>query len=124
MAVSLMLVDDDAVALRAIERLLLSRGHRIATSTTSGAEAAELARELRPEVVVTDLDMPGFDGVSTTRAVRELGLDIPVIVYSGSVDQGAAARCIDAGASGFVNKGVPISILFLAIERAAAGSSA
>lgn len=44
-----------------------------------------------------------------------------MIVYSGSVDQSAANRCIDAGAAGFVSKSLPISALFRAIERAAVG---
>jgi CheY-like chemotaxis protein len=62
--VSLLLVDDNAAVPTSLERRLSSRGHRIAASTTRGEKAAELAEKLRPEVVVTDLDMPGFNGVS------------------------------------------------------------
>ena len=119
--VSLLLVDDDPVALRGLERLLSSKGHRIAASTTNGVEAAELVVELKPQVVITDLEMPGFDGVATTSAIRTLGPDIPVIVYSGNGQQDAAQRCIDAGAVGFVSKMLPLSDLLRAIERAATG---
>ena len=121
--VSLFLVDDDAALLRGLERKLSSKAHRIAGSTTSAATAAGLVAELRPQVVITDLEMPGFDGVAITIAIRTYGLDIPVIVYSGNVDQSAARRCIEAGAIGFVSKMLPLSDLLRAIDRAAAGKS-
>lgn len=83
-----------------------------------GAEALEVLAREAVDAVLLDLEMPGTDGFAVLRALRERGLDVPVIVYTGT---GSYDRCIQAirlGADGFIDKGEPMPRVVREIEAA------
>ena len=99
------LVVDDASMFRELESLFLARSGRVITAP-SGAEALEMARRERPEVVVTDLDMPGMSGDALCKEIRNDGelRHTPVIaVISGEFGEDRA-RAVRAGALGMTGE--------------------
>jgi CheY-like chemotaxis protein len=88
MAVVLVAEDDPDVSL-ALTIILRRAGHAV-LAAADGVAAFELARECRPELVLTDLDMPGMTGLDLCRAVRldPVLRDTPVVIVSGSLRHG------------------------------------
>src|SRR3712207_4114118 len=82
----LLIADDDDDLRRTLELLFTHRGFRVVTAA-DGATALRLAEQHRPDVVLTDFDMPGMDGVQLCEALRAGGVlrTVPVALHSGSV---------------------------------------
>jgi len=113
-----MLVDDDD-GLREITMLQLeSVGFRV-TACAGGAEAIAALQDEPVDVLLTDLKMPGIDGMQVLAAARRLDPDLPILVLTafGSVDTAVAA--MQAGAHDFVTKPVARDALLLKVRRAA-----
>jgi uncharacterized protein (TIGR02266 family) len=112
------LVVDDASMFLELESLFLARSGRVITAR-SGAEALELARRERPEVVVTDLDMPGMSGDALCKEIRndrELR-HTPVIAVIASEFGEDRARAVRAGADDIVAKPISRIALIRAVNR-------
>ena len=111
------MVDDDRDMCAYLALALGRLGHQV-TWRTSGAEAFELLREAPHDVLVTDLNMRGLDGLALCERVVANHPDVPVIVITafGSLDTAVAA--IRAGAYDFVTKPFEIEVLDLALRRA------
>jgi CheY-like chemotaxis protein len=77
-----LVVDDDRHFCEAIARCLAQRGYDV-TCADGGEVAVEAIGERKPDVIVTDILMPGMDGIDLMNWLRDEGLDIPVIVISG-----------------------------------------
>ncbi|OIO02413.1 MAG: DNA-binding response regulator [Elusimicrobia bacterium CG_4_10_14_0_2_um_filter_56_8] len=80
----ILLVDDDALVLNSTRRYLEDRGFKV-SAADNGAEAVHLARESKPDLVITDAEMKGLDGFALCRAIKETaGFEcVPVIIISG-----------------------------------------
>jgi DNA-binding NarL/FixJ family response regulator len=105
MACRVLIVEDDDNFAEILRVLLESDGSfTILGRAREGAEAIELTRRLRPDVVTMDIDMPGVDGVQATAAISAADPSRRIVVVSGSLyrDRINAARA--AGAAGFVTK--------------------
>lgn len=87
----------------------------VAGHAQNGREAVELASELRPDVVLMDLEMPFLDGFEATKAVRKVSPGSCVVVVSGSAEPGDSAKALAAGASAYLRKGCFAAELFKAI---------
>lgn len=86
--------------------------------TVDGAAAAEAAESQRPDVALIDLQMPGVDGLETSRRIRSASTETAVIILTGSEDELAIGRAIQAGAHGYLRKTVAIQELADAVRRA------
>jgi NarL family two-component system response regulator LiaR len=102
--IRVLLVDDESIFLHAL-RALLEHDPRVVVvgAAQSAPEALELAAEVRPDVVLVDLTLPGMDGYETTRRLLARSPDLKVIALSGHDEAEAAA--LEAGAAGFLYKG-------------------
>jgi two-component system response regulator NreC len=120
--VSILLADDHGV-LRAGLRALLGAeaGLEVVGEATSGDEAITLAAELRPDIVLLDLNMPGTGGIEVTRQLRSQSEDIRVLVLTVHEDEGLVQEAINAGASGYIIKRAVESELINAIQAVARG---
>lgn len=99
------LVDDHAVVRRGLAELLDSAADLEVVGTASdGAQAQEVARALRPDVVLMDLQMPGTDGVEATRAIVAADLGAQVLVLTSFSDAERILAALDAGAVGYLLK--------------------
>ncbi len=99
------LVVDDAPMFRELESLFLARSGRVITAS-DGSEGLAIARSERPDVVVTDLDMPGMRGDELCRRIKndpDLS-ETPVIIVTGRDDAADHAAAVEAGADDVVEK--------------------
>src|ERR671937_1532329 len=97
--IRVLLVDDNKVFREGMELVLGLRSEiEIVGSAEDGAEAAELARELRPDVVLMDYRLPGMDGVEATAAVRAACPETAVIGLTASANLRERQALYDAGA--------------------------
>jgi DNA-binding NarL/FixJ family response regulator len=90
---------------------------------TTGAEALDMVRSLRPDLVLMDLQMPELDGASATRRIRAEHEDIQVLVLTTYDTDGDISRAVEAGATGYLLKDARREDLFQAVRLAARGES-
>ncbi|WP_327307104.1 response regulator transcription factor [Streptomyces sp. NBC_01298] len=124
--IRVLLADDQALLRSAFKVLVDSEADMCVVGEASdGAQAFELARTLRPDVVLMDIRMPGTDGLAATRLISadaELAGVRVVMLTTFEVDEYVAAA-LRAGASGFLGKGAEPEELLNAIRVAAAGDA-
>jgi two-component system response regulator AtoC len=116
---SVLLVDDD-VALRKVLGALLSQANIAVTEAGNGAEALEKLSKTLVDVVVTDLKMPGVDGMQLLEQVTAKWPDVPVIMISAHGTVPLAVEAIKKGASDFVLKPFDRDELLFTISKAMA----
>jgi len=119
-----LLVDDQELVRTGLRGILRARfGFAIVGELESGAGVVEAVAELEPDVVVMDVRMPGVDGVTATRLLREADAATPVLVLTTFEDEEILAGALRAGAAGFLLKGVPAEDLQRAVRGVAGGES-
>jgi DNA-binding NarL/FixJ family response regulator len=103
--VSVLTVDDQA-PFREVARALVQAtpGFSSAGEAASGEEGLTIARNVRPDLVLVDVSMPGLDGFETTRRLHETDPGIVVVLVSADDDPVLQADAADSGAAGFIRK--------------------
>jgi len=100
----LLLVDDDPDMLTMLARLVKRKCDCLVKSSSSGEEAGELLARWRPEVIITDLKMPGLDGMTLLRKAKEINPGVSVIVMTGYGNVELAVLTLKEGAYDFIEK--------------------
>ena len=95
--------NDDRQMLEGLGKLLDQEGYRV-TLAPDGATGLRLLREAPVDLVLTDLKMPGLDGVAVLREIREAGLEAEVVLLTGHGSIDAAVQAMKAGAFDFLTK--------------------
>ncbi len=122
--IRVMVVDDHAVVRSGLNAFLNSYDDlQMAGSARSGEEAVQLCEELKPDVVLMDLIMPGMDGVAATKAIRKLLPKTQVIVLTSFKEDTMIQKAIQAGAIGYLLKDVQADEIAEAIRLVHAGQS-
>jgi two-component system, NarL family, response regulator LiaR len=120
--ISILIVDDHAVVRQGIRSVLeLDSGFQVVGEARDGSEAICRAREMRPDVVLMDLMMPGVDGLEATASIRKELPDTEVIVLTSFLMDGIVQNAMRAGAMSFLLKEAEADELLRAIRAAAAG---
>ena len=117
----LVLGDDHRLFAEPLAAALAHRGHEVFIATTV-PDAVRAVEEHDPDLCVMDLAFPDGDGLEAVVAVRERFPSCRVVVLSGSADAHAPTSSAAAGAMGFLSKAQPVSAIFDALDRIAAGS--
>jgi two-component system invasion response regulator UvrY len=116
--IRVLLVDDHRLFRVALMRLLDTiKGIQIVGEADSGETAVSQARELRPNIVLMDICMPGIGGIEATRRITRMDLDIKVIAVTACEDNPFPTQVLRAGASGYLTKGISVDELSTAIRR-------
>ncbi len=113
----ILLIDDEEAILRVMSMSLRSDGHEV-TTALSGEDGIRVFQEDPPDLVLTDIKMPGMDGIEVLKKVKEIQPDAEVIIITGHGDIDNAIEALKFGASDFINKPVRNDVLTVAIERA------
>jgi DNA-binding NarL/FixJ family response regulator len=118
-----LLVDDHDLFRTGLRTLLEEQDVRIVGEASAGVEAVKLVRELAPDVVVMDLNMPGMTGVEATRQITSIAPLTRVLVLTISDQDSDVLDAILAGACGYLLKDSSIQDLMQGIRAASIGES-
>ena len=120
--ISVLLVDDHNLVRRGL-RLILEDAPDLAVvgEAADGAAAVQLARELKPEVIVMDCAMPGMSGLAATRKILQESSQARILMLSMHSEDTLVRQAIEAGARGYVLKNAVDLDLVAAVRRVAAG---
>lgn len=121
--IRVLLVDDHDLFRTGLRNLLEEQGVDVVAEASGGSEALRAVRELTPDVVVMDLNMPGMSGVEATRHISRDAPLTRVIVLTISDEEQDVMNAILAGACGYLLKDASIQELVRGIEAAAVGES-
>jgi diguanylate cyclase (GGDEF)-like protein len=104
-AMHVLVVDDDIVSLKMLQRRLIHAGHRVSTAC-DGDDALRLSLEEAPQLVVADWKMPGLDGLQLCQALRKIasGQRIYFLLVTGTDDEESVVRAFDAGVDDYITK--------------------
>jgi len=116
--IRVLLVDDHRLFRLCLRRMLDgSKGLQVVGEADSGEDAITAARELRPNVILMDLLMPGIGGLEAIRRIAQMDFDSKIVVLSACEDQPFPIQALKAGAAGYLTKGVNAEELHTAIRR-------
>lgn len=122
MTIQILIVDDHSVVRQGLRMFLsLDPDLEVIGEASNGAEGLQLARELRPHVVLMDLLMPVMDGVAAIAAIRRELPEVEVVALTSVLDDASVFGAIRAGAIGYLLKDTEAEDLCRAIKSAAAG---
>jgi DNA-binding NarL/FixJ family response regulator len=115
-----LVVDDHTLVRAGVARLLEAEEDiEVIGQTGSGHEAVELARTLKPDVVILDYSLPDLDGLETTQQIISAANGVRVLILTMYANEEYATRLIRAGAAGFMIKGASADELLVAVRKVA-----
>jgi response regulator RpfG family c-di-GMP phosphodiesterase len=112
-----LLIDDDRQVCEVLRQIFRAADYDCLVAA-NGAEGVSLFRSARPALVVTDLKMPGLDGIGVLTAIQEIDAHAAVIVLTGAPEVKTAIESLKLGAYDFIVKPVNVDELLIAAERA------
>ena len=125
-AISVVLCDDHRIVREGLKQMLADDPHiRVVGEAASGDELiatlTALPLQQGPHVVMLDIALPGHDGLTVLRTLRERWPELPVLMLSTYPEQQYAVRCIQLGAAGYLHKSADPELMIAAVQRAASG---
>ena len=122
MTIRVVLAEDQAMVRGALIALLeLEEDIRVVGQAASGEEAWELLRSRAVDVLVTDIEMPGLNGLALAARVKEAGLPCKVVMLTTFARPGYLRRALDAGAAAYLLKDAPAEELAAALRKVKEG---
>jgi PAS domain S-box-containing protein len=113
----ILIVDDEELIVKLLARSLKSDGYET-LSAYSGQQGLEVFKSESPDIVITDIKMPGMDGLELLQKIKEIDPEKEVIIATGHGDIDSTITALQYGASDFINKPVRDEALAIALERA------
>ena len=114
----ILLVDDEPGLVKVLGISLEDAGYQI-SSAGDGREALELFIDQQPAIVLTDIKMPGMDGISLLKAIKQQNPDTEVIMMTGHGDLDLAIESLKHEATDYITKPIREDALRVALKRAA-----
>jgi two-component system response regulator DesR len=125
MSIRIVLAEDQLMVLGALATLLgLEQDIDVVGTAPDGDRALRLVTQLRPDVLLTDIEMPGLTGLDVAEEIRRRGLPTRVVILTTFARSGYLRRALDAGASGYLLKDAPAATLAEAVRTVHAGGRA
>lgn len=120
--IKVLLIDDHELVRMGIKRLLQDvQGFKVVGVGASGEEAVQMAKELVPDVVIMDVNMPGIGGLEATRKMIRHNPDIKILALTIYEDEPYPSRLLQAGAAGYITKGCDPEEMIRAVRTIHAG---
>ena len=112
-----LLVDDHTLFRQGVRRLLESEtDFEVVGEAADGGEAVEKARELRPDIVLMDIGMPGLSSFESARQIKKNRIETKILFLTMYEDEDYLVQCLEVGASGYVLKDTPAPQLLTAVK--------
>jgi signal transduction histidine kinase len=123
-SLTVLLAEDNPASIETISGYLHADDHTLVVAR-NGAEALDRAREVRPDVILMDIQMPGIDGLEATRRIRDDGelRDVPIVALTALTMPGDRERCLRAGVDMYLSKPIGMQKLLAALRASATPSS-
>ena len=115
----ILIVDDEEIIVRLLSMSLRSDGYETITAF-NGEQGLAVFKSESPDIVVTDIKMPGMDGLELLKKIKEIDIETEVIIVTGHGDIDSTITALQYGVSDFINKPVRDEALAIALERAKA----
>ena len=120
--IKVLLADDHAIMRDGLKEILATtEGIEIIGEAANGNEVLSALQQIRPDLLLMDLSMPGISGISLLEQVKHLYPDLPVMILSMLDDAQIVFRAIQSGAEGYITKDRSASELLAALNKVAAG---
>jgi len=113
----LLLIDDEEPVRKIVGLYLRSHGYEVFTAA-DGPKGIELFQRESPSIVLTDIKMPGMDGIEVLKRIKQIGPETEIIVITGHGDMDLAIQSLQLDASDFITKPVGNEALLVALRRA------
>ena len=121
--VRVLIAEDDDHFRAGLAELLTAHGLDVVATASTGRDAVDVTRMLRPDVVLMDINMPGLNGIAATRGVISVWPEARVVMLTVSGDGSDVLEAMLAGATGYLVKGTSPEALVAGIRAAAAGDA-
>ncbi|MBR5471641.1 MAG: response regulator [Oscillibacter sp.] len=114
------IAEDEPIVLLGFKKMVAASGHTVVGTAADGTVAVEQVLQLKPDVILMDINLPGMDGISAIEKIHQT-LNVPAVVITGFRDETIAKRAGAAGVFGYLQKPVDEyeirSVLQIAVER-------
>lgn len=119
---SVVLADDHGILRSGLKEILLSaKGFDLIGEASNGNDLIELLRQIKPDVLMTDMTMPGICGIDLISRIHNQYPALPILVLSMIDDPQTASRAIKAGAHGYITKDSGVDEMLAALRKVAGG---
>jgi DNA-binding NarL/FixJ family response regulator len=115
--IRILICDDHTLFVEGLKAMLRNESSlQIVGEAGDGRQAVELVKQLKPDLLLMDVSMPDMNGFEATRRVHEFDPSVKVLILTMHDEEELVARCLEAGAAGYIIKDAPASQLLYAIE--------
>jgi two-component system response regulator NreC len=120
--IHILICDDHTLFVEGLKAMLRNETSlTIVGEARDGRQAVDLVKQLKPDVILMDVSMPDMNGFDATRRVHEFDQNVKVLILTMHDEEEFVARCLEAGAAGYIMKDAPASQLLYAIEMVEKG---
>lgn len=116
MSTTIMVVDDSPFASKQIKDIVEDNGYEVTAYAKDGEEAIELYKELKPDIVILDIIMPGLNGLETAEILKKQDPDVKILMLSSLCDSGTTEEVKSIGVKHLIPKPLEADVLLASLE--------
>ena len=116
MSTTIMVVDDSPFASKQIKDIVEDNGYEVTADAKDGEEAIELYKELKPDIVILDIIMPGLNGLETAEILKKQDPDVKILMLSSLCDSGTMEEVKSIGVKHLIPKPLEADVLLASLE--------